>query len=391
MKYMDSPYRLVQKKVMNLLPEVFALIFDGWSCGQTHYIGLYASFPKESVSGYEKVLLAFAPMNDESSLNADEHIKFVEVVLSSYGKWWNNVAALIGDNCSTNRCMARKAQVNFIGCASHRFNLAVKDILAKYEDSLCKVNALMKKLKTLVASAKLRKFVALKPKTRNVTRWNSTHDMLKRYQELKEFIPLIMMPEVADLMLSPRDDREIDFLLKKLHDFESVTKTLQKEDINLNDVRILFDGVIEEYPETLERLSENADIIHDALFESAVVKILNKKAAELSFPEKEKVCMLKVATIREADQVKDVHSESMSFAERALKRSRFMGIADQYLNLSFLRPRSNMCERLFSIAGYAYSDRRQSTYSSNFGSQIFLHINSAFWSIDEVNEIFKQV
>jgi len=64
-------------------------------------------------------LLAFATMDDEASLDADEHVKFTEIMLSSFGKWWNNVAALIEDNCNTNRSVAKKTRINYIGCTSH--------------------------------------------------------------------------------------------------------------------------------------------------------------------------------------------------------------------------------------------------------------------------------
>ena len=327
-------------------------------------------------------------MDDETKLNADEHVKFTEIVLSSYGKWWNNIAALIGDNCNTNRSMSKKAMVNFIGCASHRFDLAVKDIMVEYDDLVSTVNAIMKKLKNLVPSAKLRKLTPLKPKTRNVTRWSSTHDMLERYLELKQFIPLIKLPEVDDMMPTSRQERDIEYMLKKLRDRDSVTKTLQKEDLNMNDVRDLFDGVIEEFPETSKRLSTNADIIEDPIFESAVVKVLNKKVDELSVSEKAKIAMCKVQN-QNGNEENINDSESVSLAERALKRRKLADGADAFLNLNFLRPTSNMCERLFSKAGYVMNDRRQSTLPSNFESQIFLHINAAFWGIEDVNELLK--
>jgi hypothetical protein len=81
---------------------------------------------EESATGYKKVLLSFSPMTNEESFNAATHVKYFEFVLGYYGKWWNNVAALIGDNCCTNQSLATKANSYFIGCASHRFNLAMK-------------------------------------------------------------------------------------------------------------------------------------------------------------------------------------------------------------------------------------------------------------------------
>ena len=81
-----------------------------------------------------------------------------------------NVGAMVDDNCSPNKAFARKAKCPFVGWASHRFNLAVQDILSGYEDLLAIVHNLMVKMRKLLAAAKLRKLTQLKPKLRNVTR-----------------------------------------------------------------------------------------------------------------------------------------------------------------------------------------------------------------------------
>jgi hypothetical protein len=110
----------VQQKISDLLPELFALVFDGWTLGQTHYLAVFATFPDVRAEiGDMKILLAFSPMEEEESLHADAHIKFFEYVLQLYGKRWNNVAALIGDNCTANLSFAGKANTYFIGCANH--------------------------------------------------------------------------------------------------------------------------------------------------------------------------------------------------------------------------------------------------------------------------------
>jgi hypothetical protein len=65
-------------------------------------------------------------------LNADAHIAYFDYILELYDKDWSNIAALIGDNCSTNRSFAGKSNGYFIGCESHQFNLAVKTYLEAY-------------------------------------------------------------------------------------------------------------------------------------------------------------------------------------------------------------------------------------------------------------------
>ena len=52
-------------------------------------------------------------------------ISHVKKVLESYGKTFDNIVCLVGDNCSVNQCMARILDVPLIGCASQKFNFAV--------------------------------------------------------------------------------------------------------------------------------------------------------------------------------------------------------------------------------------------------------------------------
>lgn len=43
-----------------------------------------------------------------------------------------NVIALIADNCSVNKSISNIREVPLLGCASHRFQLAVNEILEEY-------------------------------------------------------------------------------------------------------------------------------------------------------------------------------------------------------------------------------------------------------------------
>ncbi|ETV69603.1 hypothetical protein H257_14742 [Aphanomyces astaci] len=95
--------------------------------GSTYYVAVFASFPSDSLRGYEKVLLALSPMNDEESLSATAFLEFFDFVLDVYGERRRNVVVLIGDNCATNRAFTRLAGIPMVGCASHRFNLFVSD------------------------------------------------------------------------------------------------------------------------------------------------------------------------------------------------------------------------------------------------------------------------
>lgn len=127
LKYVENLTELVEKKLSQLLPEKFALILDGWSTTNTHYIGIMAIFRSENTNGYSSVLLGLSPLENEETQCANEHYDLLNYVLGIYGKGVANVVALIGDNRGTNRSLSRLFFCSFVGCASYRFNLAVKD------------------------------------------------------------------------------------------------------------------------------------------------------------------------------------------------------------------------------------------------------------------------
>lgn len=119
---------------------------------------------------FERHLLTLSPLQDESTLGADEHYELITYFLGLYGKSWGNVVALVGDNCSVNKRLAVKSSTPLVGCASHRFNLGVQYIIEQHSDTVSKVQKLMVNLRTMVAAAKLRENTSLKAKLSCSTR-----------------------------------------------------------------------------------------------------------------------------------------------------------------------------------------------------------------------------
>eukprot|EP00171_Calliarthron_tuberculosum_P021943 IDg21943t1 len=81
---MSSLQQLLSEKISALLPDKFAIVFDGWSSGITHYVAVFATFVTEDAKQYEHVLFAFSPMGEEEFFDAQEHVDFVTFVLSVY-------------------------------------------------------------------------------------------------------------------------------------------------------------------------------------------------------------------------------------------------------------------------------------------------------------------
>lgn len=115
-----------------------------------------------------EVILALSPLEDESNLGAVEHKKLLDFVLPVFNKDMSNVVALIGDIVSTNKSLAVLCGCGFVGCASHRFNLAVKDVLNVHADLIDVVHKIMAKLRHLIPSAKLRSVDSLQAAAEHV-------------------------------------------------------------------------------------------------------------------------------------------------------------------------------------------------------------------------------
>ncbi|ETI53129.1 hypothetical protein F442_03865 [Phytophthora nicotianae P10297] len=177
-KYIDLLYTYVRDDIALKLSEKFGVVIrDG-----RHFIVMAVfddptvSKPKERNPNYDEsiqcltrcfVLLAFSD------------------TLSTFNRPWESIIFMIGDNCSVNQAIGRKlGALPFIGCASHRFQLAVNDVLANEDTLLAKIHALMKHLSTIKCRAALRKVTPLASAVRNATRWLIVFSMVERYTKL---------------------------------------------------------------------------------------------------------------------------------------------------------------------------------------------------------------
>ena len=73
-----------------------------------------------------------------------------------------------------------------IGCASHRFNLGMKEFYSIYENDLSDANEIMKKLSNLKNAGVLRNMTPLRPIIRNTTRWSSRRLVFKESSRVAE-------------------------------------------------------------------------------------------------------------------------------------------------------------------------------------------------------------
>lgn len=92
------------------------------------YLAVLASFSDSSSEGYGTRLLAFSPMCDEDSIDAEVHLQFILFILEVFNKGLRNVCCIIGYNCKNSCALANRFSLPLIGCTRHRFNLSANDI-----------------------------------------------------------------------------------------------------------------------------------------------------------------------------------------------------------------------------------------------------------------------
>lgn len=161
---------------------------------------------------------------------------------------WAKFKFFVADNCSTNKSIPKRLSLPVFGFAIHRFNLAMEQLPEAEAEIIGKVSQLMAKLKTLLLAARLCKLTKLRAKTRNMTRWSSLVEMLIHYCAIKDFSSQLNSSEFDNLCLWTAESRRVENLLDYLTDWNSKTKALQYDSTTLNDVRGLFNAVIEQFP-----------------------------------------------------------------------------------------------------------------------------------------------
>ncbi|RLN92817.1 hypothetical protein BBJ28_00025410 [Nothophytophthora sp. Chile5] len=293
---------------------------------------------------------------------------------------------MVGDNCSVNQYIGRReGAIPLIGCASHRFNLAVRDFLKDDEPLMGKIQTLMLKLRTIKGRALLRRVMKLSPVLRNDTRWSSSFEMLKRYVVLEPLIGslghgVLEEYDIQPLLLRCSENDRARALLNDLRNFEGVTKTLQQSNLTLSGVRRLFDHAIVSYPLLKQRLAPSAPIVNFPNLESGLVKVQRREP--LSHAER-----LACAAFKHQGEREEVRSpETPTFVADAFKRRKVTKRAG-YMDVLFVLPTSNECERFFSSVKLVYSDLRKSMDIATLEKVMLLRYNADFWDVYTVERV----
>lgn len=144
----------------------------------------------------------------------------------------------------------------------------------------------MPKYRTLSISARLRLHTHLKEKIENNTHRTSCFGVLRVYVKMEEDIRNIDSSGL-DMLLPSTVQENIDNKFELLSQLADVTNKVQKRDIAIAEVRIIFDNVLENYPETESQLASNAKIVAFGIFESAFDKIQQNSLLDMNMDEKQ--------------------------------------------------------------------------------------------------------
>ncbi len=152
--------------------------------------------------------------------------------------------------------------------------------------------------------------------------------------------------------------REIEKFCNIFEELDAVTKELQRDDLNLADVRALFDTVLEVYLRADCYLAKPSSIVHCTDFENTILKVIDNQESTLTLSESNAVCCFVVE--HDYDIVEsNMNDNDRSLSERVRKKCRLLrDINARYMNLDIILPTINICEILSSEAGFALSDRR---------------------------------
>ncbi|EGZ21794.1 hypothetical protein PHYSODRAFT_247318 [Phytophthora sojae] len=355
-KYIVLIFKLLELRVARERPASFGLVLDGWTSGGRHYIAIFAVFGSDSTgitgggadneyyddlecSSRRFVLLTFAPVEVEEDMGAQSQYDLIADTLSRYNKPWIAVKFMVGDNCSVNQCIGRnEGAIPFIGCASHRFNLAVKDFLKTEDELIAKVHALMTKLRTIKGRALLRRVSHLSPLLRNDTRWSSTTAAFAAARRAKA-------------------------LEKDLEKFE----------------------VVKESPALKSRLAATAPIVNNPHLELGLVKLQREEA--LTAAERSACAEFRLTTLERAPAREDGNSSIVKAVFKKRKAPR----RSQYVDVAYVPPTSNECERFFSAAKLVLTDVRKSLSPTMLEMLMCLQYNRDLWDVNTVEQVRARI
>ncbi|OWZ05039.1 hypothetical protein PHMEG_00022946 [Phytophthora megakarya] len=269
------------------------------------------------------------PMEERQS--AEAHVDRISAVLDMYKKEMDMEKFIVGDNCSTNQSISTGLGIPLIGCASHRFNLAINRFLQDYQTQIDQIQNLMIQL---------------------------------RHVKIRDAI--LTVETVEDLVPCRHAHRRVSALVDKLRELDSVCMKLQAETCTLAEVRLLFDAYSENYPIMADYLPQSAAIVHTRRSGSDQQRAIDGFILHTTAPTTETPTKTDFAT-------------SVLRQAKTPRLTRRCATAYDPLLLC-APPTSYTCERLFSECKLVLTLLHSSTLPANFETSMLLRANRNMWN-----------
>jgi len=183
-------------------------------------------------------------------------------------------------------------------------------------------------------------------------------------------------------------------LLDRLKELESISKGLQSEDTRLYVARFSFNSMLESTKYRSMHHYLGTDFVVKPLsrnFESAIIKIQQKKEHEMNDAEKDSVIKLLKGEVTDSqrDDDNEINNE-LSF--ESLKKKAKLGsheTVSNYIDVSFVEPTSNIAERLFSRVRKVWTEDRKRMLPSVLEVVMILKYNKNLWDVDTITKVRK--
>lgn len=130
----------------------------------------------------------FSSLENEYVQSAKEHLELVSCVLSIFEKSLSNVIALKADNWAIKCALSQLSICQFIGFASYRYNLSVKQNIDGQHDIFKNIKFIMSELSFPVQPAKLRKDTELTPVKCVPTQPSSNKSVPQRHIQIEKHL-----------------------------------------------------------------------------------------------------------------------------------------------------------------------------------------------------------
>lgn len=98
----------------------------------------------ENELGFKCNLLGFGPIEYETYLGWEQLYNYLLFKFSIHSRSWDIFTAVVAINCNVHKSLASMLECGFVGRKSHRFCLAVCDIINEAKTLTEKVNTIMK-------------------------------------------------------------------------------------------------------------------------------------------------------------------------------------------------------------------------------------------------------